>query len=347
MAMLFRLRFDFRNPTFAKTTTAERYEAALQMAEWADRLGCVNITVSEHHGSEDGYLPSPLPMLAAMSARTTQVRFMVAALLAPFYDPIRLAEDMVVLDNLSSGRVDLLVAGGYVHEEFAMYGVGMNERAKRVTEVVTTLKTAFTGEPFDYRGRTVRVTPRPFRPGGPSVSLGGSSEPAARRAARIADGFIPSVPQVWDFYRDEVIKLGRDDPGPSPIGENRVVALAEDPDKGWDQMAPFFLHETNAYGAWQAQDNVASPYRPVADADALRETRQYAVLSPEQFIAELKAAPFPFAMLHPLCGGMPPELAWTSLRLLERGHAGVRLSRYSAHGSSVNASTWSGRTTVK
>ncbi|GHD42285.1 hypothetical protein GCM10010317_013570 [Streptomyces mirabilis] len=162
---------------------ADRYAAALDMAEWADRLGCARITVSEHHGSPDGYLPAPIPMLAAMAARTTNVRFLVAALIAPFHDPLLLAEEMIVLDNLSRGRVDLVVAGGYVHKEFALFDVPMNERAKRVTEVVTTLKAAFTGEEFTYRGRTVRLTPAPFRPGGPGVSLGGSTEPAARRAA--------------------------------------------------------------------------------------------------------------------------------------------------------------------
>jgi alkanesulfonate monooxygenase SsuD/methylene tetrahydromethanopterin reductase-like flavin-dependent oxidoreductase (luciferase family) len=315
--MLFGLRFDFRNPDFAGTTAADRYAAALDMAEWADRLGCVSIAISEHHGSPDGYLPSPVPMLGAMAARTTNVRFMIAALIAPFYEPLRIAEDLVVLDHLSKGRVDLIVAGGYVHEEFAMFGVPMKERAKRVTELVTTLKAAFTGEPFEFRGRTVQVTPAPYRPGGPSISLGGSSEPAARRAARIADGFLPSVPEVWEFYRDEVQLLGRPDPGPSPIGDNQTIALAEDPEKGWEQMAPFFLHETNAYGAWQAQDDVASPYRTVADTDELRETGKYRVLSPDQLVEELRAAPFPFAMLHPMCGGMPVDLAWSSLRLLE------------------------------
>ncbi|MET7775290.1 LLM class flavin-dependent oxidoreductase [Streptomyces mirabilis] len=314
----FALRFDFRNPAQAGTTMADRYAAALDMAEWADRLGCARITVSEHHGSPDGYLPAPIPMLAAMAARTTDVRFLVAALIAPFHDPLLLAEEMIVLDNLSRGRVDLVVAGGYVHEEFALFGVPMNERAKRVTEVVTTLKAAFTGEEFTYRGRTVRLTPAPFRPGGPSISLGGSTEPAARRAARIADGFIPSVSEVWEYYRDEVLKLGRPDPGPSPIGRNQVVALAEDPDKGWEQMAPFFLHETNAYGAWQAQDHLAAPFHSVTGADELRESGQYRVLTPERFVAELKSSPRPFTQLHPLCGGMPMELAWSSLRLFER-----------------------------
>jgi alkanesulfonate monooxygenase SsuD/methylene tetrahydromethanopterin reductase-like flavin-dependent oxidoreductase (luciferase family) len=278
----------------------------------------MTIAISEHHGSPDGYLPSPIPMLAAMAARTVKVRFLIAALIAPFHDPLRLAEDMVVLDNLSKGRVDLIVAGGYVREEFAMFDVPMNERAPRVTETVATLRAAFSGQPFDYRGRTVHVTPPPFRAGGPTILLGGSSEPAARRAARIADGFIPSVPDVWEHYRDEVQKLGRPDPGVSPIGSTQLVALAEDPEKGWEQMAPFFLHETNAYGVWQAQEDIASPYRTVADIDELRATDHYRVLTPKQFVEEQMASAFPFANLHPLCGGMPIELAWSSLRLFER-----------------------------
>ncbi|HVS69566.1 MAG TPA: LLM class flavin-dependent oxidoreductase, partial [Mycobacteriales bacterium] len=120
---MFGMRFDFRSPEFAGVSMADRYAAALEMAEWADRLGCVSLTVSEHHGSPDGYLPSPLPMLAAMAARTTNVRLMVAAVIVPFYDPLRLAEDLIVLDHLSKGRVDVILAGGYVGEEFEMFGV--------------------------------------------------------------------------------------------------------------------------------------------------------------------------------------------------------------------------------
>ena len=99
--MFFGLRFDFRDPGMAGTSMADRYEAALEMAEWADRLGCLSISISEHHGSDDGYLPSPIVILAAMAARTRSVRLSIAALIAPFYEPLRLAEDMLVLDHLS------------------------------------------------------------------------------------------------------------------------------------------------------------------------------------------------------------------------------------------------------
>ena len=315
---MFGLRFDFRNPPIGGTSAADRYAGGIDMAEWADNRGGIAVSVSEHHGSPDGYLPSPLPLVAAMASRTATIRFTVAALIAPFYDTLRLAEDLAVLDHLSRGRVDLIIGAGYVRSEFEMYGDPMTERTHRVTETVKALKEAFTGEPFEFRGRTVRVTPAPFRKGGPALILGGSSDAAARRAARIADGFLPTVAGPWDAYRDEMAKLGKADPGPCPIGEHVTVALADDPERAWKQMGPFFLHETNAYGHWLAENDSAGPYRVVEDVKALRAGGQYRVLTPEQYVADLKTASFPFAMLHPLCGGMPPELAWSSLRLFEQ-----------------------------
>ena len=76
----------------------------------------------------------------------------------------------------------------------------------------------------------MRVRPRPAQPSGPRILLGGTSEGAARRAARIADGFIPSEPACWQFYRDECLKLGKPDPGPGMTGHGDVVILAENPD---------------------------------------------------------------------------------------------------------------------
>jgi alkanesulfonate monooxygenase SsuD/methylene tetrahydromethanopterin reductase-like flavin-dependent oxidoreductase (luciferase family) len=318
MSLLFAMRFDFRNPAFAGTTMAERYTAAIEMAQWADRLGCDSISVSEHHGSDDGYLPSPVPVVAAMAAVTERVRFSIAAFVAPLHDPLRLAEDLVVLDNLTKGRVDVMVAGGYVREEFEMFAVPMRERPRRVSELITTLRSAFTGEPFEFRGRVVRVTPAPYQSGGPPLSMGGSTEAAARRAARLGVGFMPAVPEVWRFYEEELARMGRPDPGTYVGGASRVVVLAEDPEVGWQEHAPYFLHENNAYGAWRAQDGVATPYRSVIDSGTLRETGHYRVLAPAEFAAELMAAPGRFTVLQPLCGGVPPALAWKSLRLFER-----------------------------
>jgi alkanesulfonate monooxygenase SsuD/methylene tetrahydromethanopterin reductase-like flavin-dependent oxidoreductase (luciferase family) len=317
----FSLRFDLRNPPMAGTTMAERYRAALDMAEWADSLGFAAITLSEHHGSDDGYLPSPLTMAAAMAGRTRQIRILVAALVAPLYDPLRLAEDAAVVDNLSGGRLDLVIGAGYVPSEFAMFGVEVSERVRRATNAITTLRKAWTGEPFEYSGRTVRVTPAPCRPGGPGLMMGGSSEGAARRAARLGIPFMPTDGAVWEFFRSETILLGRPDPGPYLGGDTSFVHLARDVEQGWDQIAPFAMHEANAYGRGLAvggQGVATSAYRPFESVAELRADRQYRVLRPEELVAELSGPGLRSLAVHPMMGGIPPKVAWESLRLLEQ-----------------------------
>src|SRR5579864_9052810 len=193
---LFGIRFDLRNPAFAGVPDVERYAAAIDMCEWADRLGFVSCILSEHHGADDGYLPSPLPLAAAIASRTRTIRINVAALVASFHDPLRLAEDIAIVDLISKGRVDIVVTNGYVASEFAMFDRPLSGRVARTTEVVRTLRDAWTGEPFEFRGRTVRITPRPAQSGGPPIAMGGSTEAAARRAARLGDGFLPSSPDL-------------------------------------------------------------------------------------------------------------------------------------------------------
>ena len=101
---MFTMRFDMRAPEFGGSTT-DLYRAAIEMAAWAESRGGVAAVISEHHTSPDGYIPSPMLLASAMAARTQQLYISLAAALLPFYDPIRLAEDMNVLDIISSGRV--------------------------------------------------------------------------------------------------------------------------------------------------------------------------------------------------------------------------------------------------
>jgi alkanesulfonate monooxygenase SsuD/methylene tetrahydromethanopterin reductase-like flavin-dependent oxidoreductase (luciferase family) len=315
----FGLRFDFRNPSFNQTSMADRYQAALDMAEWADRLDFAILLLSEHHGSDDGYLPSPITMAAAMAARTSRLRIQIAALVAPFYDALRLAEDISVLDNLSAGRVEIVIGSGYVDSEFDMFGKNRSQRVQALTETVETLRKAFSGEPFDFRGRTVTITPPPLQPGGPPILLGGTSEAAARRAARLGDGFVPTSAALWDVYRKELAALGKSDPGPQSRGGPTFIHLAEDPTGAWDRILPHALHEVNAYGRWLATAGIGSAggYVPVTDPQMLIASGQYRVITPIELVEQLKADRSGFLVLHPLMGGIPPELGWESLRLFE------------------------------
>ncbi len=217
------MRFDLRNPDFCGVPIAERYAAALDMAEWADQRGFLMAILSEHHGSPDGYLPSALPLAAAMAARTKNMRILIGALVSSFHDPLKLAEDAAVIDAISGGRFDLVVTNGYVASEFEMFGTPINKRAARTTELLQTLQQAFTGKPFEYRGRTVQVTPAPATPGGPQLQLGGSSEPAARRAARLGVGFMPSSEEIWELYRGREHRVRPPRPGSLPRRRHQLL----------------------------------------------------------------------------------------------------------------------------
>lgn len=312
------LRYDLRCPAFGGLEPAELARTALEQCAWADRLGFATVTLSEHHGSPDGYLPSPLVFGAAVAARTTSLRILVASLVAPLHDPIRLAEDVAVLDVVSGGRVIPVVSGGYVESEFRTFGKRLAERAEIMEGIVPLLERAWSGEPFEHRGATVRVTPRPVQRPRPPVFMGGSSAAAARRAARHADHFIPALPELFDVFREERVRLGKPDPGPLPRTAGNFLYVADDPDAAWERIAPYALHETNAYGAWIAEAGTAGPYRPTDDADALRATGQYPIVTPDELVETARGmGPLDTLLFHPLMGGMAPELSWASLRLFE------------------------------
>jgi alkanesulfonate monooxygenase SsuD/methylene tetrahydromethanopterin reductase-like flavin-dependent oxidoreductase (luciferase family) len=212
------------------------------------------------------------------------------------------------------------LGAGYRREEFDALGVDLADRGRLMEEAVDTLKKGWTGEPFEFRGQSVRVMPRPLRQPRPPILMGGSSKAAARRAARIADGFMPTNPALVQLYREEVAALGRD-PGPAPApgpggGMVTLVAVSENPEAVWAQVAPHCLHEMNTYAGWLSGAPGVSIFWPVADVDALRETGRYAVLTPEQCLEQAKANGGVID-ISPLTGGIAPDLAWRSLKLIE------------------------------
>src|SRR5262245_37715089 len=123
------LRFDMRQPD-PKVALDQFYGAALDMCTWADGLGFEQILIGEHHGAEDGYIPSPIVLFSAIAARTKRVRLHISALLVPMHHPLRLAEDLAVLDVVSGGRVEFTAGMGYRPHEFAMFGAEFEKRLK-------------------------------------------------------------------------------------------------------------------------------------------------------------------------------------------------------------------------
>jgi alkanesulfonate monooxygenase SsuD/methylene tetrahydromethanopterin reductase-like flavin-dependent oxidoreductase (luciferase family) len=310
--------FDLRSSP-SGASHADLVAAALDMCEWADKLGvATSARVLEHHGSPDGYNPSPITFAAAIAGRTRGMAIS-AVIILPLYHPIRLAEDLALLDLVSRGRVTFIFGAGYRAEEFAALGVDLADRGRLMEAGVEVLKKAWTGEPFEFQGRSVRVTPRPFQRPRPPIILGGASKAAARRAARVADGFAPTDAELMQVYRDERVALGKDPgPEPRPAGPiEAVVAVSEDPAATWAQVGSHCLHEMNTYSAWLSKSAGNVPgFWPVTDVEALRATGRYLVLTPEQCLERARAQRGAIT-IQPLLGGIAPELGWHSLRLIE------------------------------
>ena len=177
-----------------RRTESERYCEAIEQAVEAERLGFDSVWVSEHHFVDDGYLPSVLPMCAAIAARTSHIEIGTAVVLVPFYEPLRLAEDAATVDLISGGRFILGLGQGWRPEEFEVFNVSPQNRARLLQDTVITLRQAWSegtvtgAELFQYPD--VAVRPKPVAAGGIPVWIGATVERSIRRTGRIADGFI-------------------------------------------------------------------------------------------------------------------------------------------------------------
>ena len=163
----------------------------------------------------------------------------------------------------------------------------------------------------------VRITPKPLQASGPKILLGGSTAAAARRAARIGDGFIPAVPGLYDSYRQECIKLGKT-PADDRVVGCTATFVANDVDALWQKIGPHALHETNEYARWYAETGTAGPYEPIEDAEQLRAMGLYRVFTPQECLQYAETlGPEGWLFFHPLLSGLDPEIAWQSLHLLK------------------------------
>ncbi|MBP2366562.1 LLM class flavin-dependent oxidoreductase [Pseudonocardia parietis] len=161
------------------------------LAAAAEEAGFDSFWVSEHHGIPDGYLPSPLVLLAALAGATSRIRLGTGLLIAPLHHPLRIAEDAAVVDRLSGGRLILGLGLGYAEHEYRAFGVDGAGRGDRLEALVPMLRRAWTGEPFsapELGLHDVRVTPPPA--GRIPVWLGGYAARAVARAGRVADGHL-------------------------------------------------------------------------------------------------------------------------------------------------------------
>jgi probable F420-dependent oxidoreductase len=315
--------YDFRNPGRWRVPWPQLYRETLDQAAYAEELGFSSVWLSEHHFSAEGYLPSLAAVLGALAVRTSRVRLGTAVLLAPLHHPLRLAEDLAVVDQLSGGRLDVGIAPGYKPDEFAVLGVPKGERGARTDETIEILQLAWRGERFSYAGKhftfdDVIVAPPPAQPAGPPVWVGGSSLAAARRAARYGLCFLPDSGaglEAYEAYRSAV-------PVPPRVATNRVLFAAETREKAWEICGPHFLYQFNAYRQWFSAAGDDDTHGDELTDPSVLNPEHYFVGTPDDILAAITASQqrlgYQELIFWARPPGLPVEAATASLELIAR-----------------------------
>ncbi|GAA3069936.1 LLM class flavin-dependent oxidoreductase [Pseudonocardia yunnanensis] len=242
----------FSNGHFDPAKGVELYHRYLDELEYADQLGYDGVVVNEHHQSAYGMMPSPNIMAAALSRRTSRSRILVLGNALPIRgNPLRVAEEIAMLDHLTNGRLVSGFVRGIGWEHFA-HSVSPAESRSRFNEAHDLIKKAWTTEgPFEWIGehyeyRYVNVWPRPLQSPHPPIAVPGAGSPetmrwvAENRYMYVSVYAPTSVVKTWfDGYRKAAADLGYE-----PDPENIALAI------------PVFVGETDASAHREAKQHV-------------------------------------------------------------------------------------------
>jgi alkanesulfonate monooxygenase SsuD/methylene tetrahydromethanopterin reductase-like flavin-dependent oxidoreductase (luciferase family) len=308
--------YDFRNPVQWHRPWPELYAETLEFIAWTESVGFEGAWVPEHHGSADGYVPSPLIALAAIAARTKTIKIGSAIALAPLYHPVRFAEDCALIDILSNGRLEMALAIGYRRLETDAYGVSFSSRASRTDEFLQIVRWLWAGETVTYESKhfsikNASITPRPIH-GRVPLYIGGFSDKALERAAKYGDGFHGEV-SAYGRYLEQLRACGKDPSSARVRTLDLFFLVANDPDKARRELAPYFHHVNNCYGQWLREDQRTSNVgydaliKPMT-LETFKTSGMMRIMTPSQAIVKLEKlharAPIEhFAMMAPT--GLP------------------------------------------
>lgn len=196
------------------------FDELVEETQAAEAAGFDAVFLPEFHQARGGALVSPYLLGAALLRSTETIRFGAAVLAGPLHHPARLAEDLIMLDWISRGRVICGLGIGHQEPDFRLYGMDRDARPEILEEVLAVLEGCFSGEPFEHPGRFYdvagHVTPKPYTDPRPEIWMGSHARAGLERAARWADRWIcdpqrdvDTVARLADHYRSTADELGR------------------------------------------------------------------------------------------------------------------------------------------
>jgi probable F420-dependent oxidoreductase len=273
---------------------------AIREAEVAEAAGFDGCFVGEHHQDPKGFLPSPMMLLSAIAARTTRLKVGTGVLLLPLHAPYRVAEYAATLDVISNGRAILGVGAGYQANDFAPFGVAVQDRGTVMDESLGVVRALLEQERVTHRGArfsldNVTVTPRPVQTPRPEIWVTGWSPAGIRRAARHGDRWFPDslqhlsiVTRLVETYRAEVQKHG----GVPRVALFRDAWVASTRAAAFAEYGEIMLPVTKYYwtnGAYNPADPVLSTIKAEADITLERMAEDRLIIgSPADCIAQVR-----------------------------------------------------------
>ena len=305
------------------------YKEALEEVVRGEELGFDSVWMEEHHSVVNHYWPSPLTVLAGFATRTSKVILGTDILVAPFYHPVRLAEDVALLDVMSGGRAVLGIAIGYKPDEFALYGAPLEKRGARFAEGLRLIRALWTQDEVTFQGtyyqvEKARIEPKPLTKPHSPIWIGGWGELSLRRAATLADNWIPGP----------TADLARLLAGKQQFLENRAASGRTAPVTEWPVTRDVIIADTDKEARDLAERHIMVAYRkeyagdwkhPFIDAsiatdlDALKKDR-FLIGGPDEVIRALKPFVEQYGMTHLICRlffpGMPHRHILRELELL-------------------------------
>ena len=256
--MQFGLQLNSQHP--ATENMRDRLQELLEQVRLAQAVGFHSIVAPQHYLPAPFQMLQPLPLLARIAAEAQQMRLIAGIMLLSLQNPIALAEDIGTLDAICNGQFTLGVALGYREPEFQAFGVAKADAVPRLLEVLSILKRLWTEEKVDHHGRFftipgVTLTTRPVQHPHPPIWMGADSDPAVRRAARLADTWyinphakLETLERQMALYRETLAERGK--PFPREIPIRRELFVAKDRDTALRTCMPYLERKYQTYVSW-------------------------------------------------------------------------------------------------
>jgi alkanesulfonate monooxygenase SsuD/methylene tetrahydromethanopterin reductase-like flavin-dependent oxidoreductase (luciferase family) len=190
------MKFSLSMPFFQQPGNAHPWSEMFELAQLAEKLGFDTVTIGHHH-FQRAYPSDPLTLMAAIGARTERIRVGTGIFQLPLHHPLRVAEQVATIDQITGGRASLGVGLGWWPLEYETFGVDMRQRGALMEEMLEILRLAWTQETISWEGKFFRfpelsVYPRPVQQPSPTLQVAGSAAASVDRAARLGDQWLCS-----------------------------------------------------------------------------------------------------------------------------------------------------------